>query len=221
MALVNALTTLPDVKTLLGITDSTQDARLELIVNACSRRIEQYCGRTFARASLTETYTPSGRQLLILRNYPIVSVSSVVDQGNTLVQGTDYIFSPEYANSGFLYRENGWNGPTVNRDFLTTDTVAGKRTIIVTYVAGYYLPADLGYVAGASTSLPFDLNYACARLACSDFVLARQGNFGGLTAMSEGGLSYSWGTPITNNASGISQEVAGMLNKYKRLAITA
>lgn len=224
MALINAFTTLADVKTLAGITDNSQDTRLELLINATSMYIESYCQRKFARQTLTnEEYAPSNRQLLILRNYPIVSVSSLSIDDTVQTQGTDYIVSSEYSKSGMLYRMQGWTGQSVNREYLTTDPVAMKRTIKVTYIAGYYLPADVGYVAGAEASLPFDLQYACNLMTLSAFIQAQKRNFDGLSSMSENGLSYAWGdlNNSKNNQSGIATMSAGILNKYRRVVVEA
>lgn len=224
MALINALTTLADAKTLAGITDASQDARLELLINATSAFIEQYCQRKFARTTYTnEEYAPSNRQLQILRNYPIVSVSTLTVDDTLQVQGTDYIVSHEYSKSGMLYRAYGWTGRTIDREYLTLDPVAMKRTIKVTYIAGYYLPADAGYVAGAEASLPVDLQYACNLMTQSALTQARKQNFDGLTSMSENGLSYTWAdlNNVKNNQSGIASMVAGILNKYKRQVVTA
>jgi hypothetical protein len=224
MALINALTTIADVKTLAGISDTSQDARLELLINATSMFINNYCQRTFKRTTYTnEEYSPSNRQLLILRNYPIVSVTTLTVDDTLQVQGTDYIVTPEYSKSGMLYRAYGWTGRTIDREYLTLDPVAMKRTVKVTYIAGYYLPADVGYVQGADTALPADLSYACNLMVLSAYIQARKNNFDGLTSMSENGLSYAWGNleNAKNNQSGLSSNVAGILNKYKKQVVTA
>lgn len=222
MALVNALCTLAEVKTLAGIGDTSQDARLELIINSVSAQIASYCGCSFARATYTnETYSPSNRQLLILRSWPVVSVSSLTVDGTAT---TDYVLSPEYSSAGFLYRRQGWMGQAVYRTVLTDDPVAMDRTIQVTYVAGYYLPADAGYVAGAAESLPLELSYVCSQMALASYYTAVRGNFDGLTGLTEGGLSYQWGnqdTTAKNNQSGLLMAHAGILNKYRRVAVAA
>lgn len=227
MALYNALTTLADVKTLAGIlsTDTTQDARLEALINGVSSQITNYCQRNFKRQTYTaETYSPSNRQLLILRNFPVVSVSSLSIDGTAQTQGVDYVVSPEYSNSGFLYREWGWAGQEISRINLTADPVSMRRSILVTYAAGWYLPADTGYQAGNTDSLPMDLQYATTQIVASTYMLARRNNFDGLTAMTEGGLSYSWaqkGSAAQNNNSGFAHEPAGILNKYRRIVVAA
>jgi hypothetical protein len=47
MAITNGYTTLADLKTYLGISGTTDDARLELAVEAASRAIDMECSRRF------------------------------------------------------------------------------------------------------------------------------------------------------------------------------
>ena len=218
MPLVNALCTLADIKTLAGISGNDQDARLELLINQTSAQIASYCNRKFARANYDETYSPSDRQLLILRQMPVVSVSAITSNGVAL---TDYVLSPEYANNGFLYRELGWNGEYINRSYLTDDPVATRRNLNVKYTAGYYLPGDIGYVPGSADSLPLDLQFVCQEMTLAVYMQARRNNWDGLQSMTEDGLSYTWGSQATNNSSGLFATYAGILNKYRRLAVAA
>jgi len=227
VALINALTTLADVKMLAGIasSDTSQDARLEAIINVVSSQVSTYCARTFQRKTYTaETYSPSNRQLLILRNMPVVSVSSLTINGTLMVNGVDYIVAPEYAQAGMLYREWGWSGQPINRDYLTSDPVAMRRTIEATYIAGWYLPADAGYVGGDSGSLPLDLQYAVQQICLETYIKARRNNWDNLTSLTEGGLSYGWANQSVaakNNNSGFGQLPAGILNKYRRIVVSA
>lgn len=227
MALVNALTTLADVKALAGISssDTTQDARLEAIINGVSSQVSTYCARNFKRQTYTgETYSPSNRQLLILRNMPVVSVSSITIDGTAQTQGTDYILAPEYADAGMLYREWGWTGQTINRLNLVSDVISMRRSILITYIAGWHLPGDAGYIAGDPASLPLDLQYAVQQIALAMFIQARRNNWDGLTSLTEGGLSYGWGNQsITakNNNSGFSQQSGAVLNKYRKIVVAA
>ena len=222
MALVNALATLSDVKTLAGITDTTQDARLELIINNVSSQIATYCQRQFKKNTYTgEILPPSNRQLLILRNWPVVSVTSITQDGQAI---TDYTLESKYAESGFLYRESGWMGRGIYRSVLTDDLVAMAHNIQVTYVAGFLLPGDVGYIAGDPASLPLDLQYACEMMTLALYMQARRNNWDGLQSLTEGGLSYTWGTQnnqATNNASGLLAAHAGILSKYRRVVVTA
>lgn len=224
MAIVNGLCTLADVKTLAGITETSQDARLELLINGVSAQIARYLERNLARTTYTETYSCPNRQLLVLRNFPIQSVTSVTQDGNLFTAGVDYVVTPEYSAWGAVYRAQGWIGYPINREYLTSDPVAGRRIIDVVYVAGYHLPADPAYVAGAPDSLPIDLQYAVSLVVLAAYIQARRNNFDGLASMTEGGLSYSWMSAKgskPNNTAGFQESPGAILAKYKRSVVAA
>jgi hypothetical protein len=56
---------------------SADDLAINALITACSKQIETYCRRTFASTSYDELYSGTGNRMLILRNFPIVSVQSV------------------------------------------------------------------------------------------------------------------------------------------------
>lgn len=85
-----ALTTLADVKTFLGISDTSEDVKLTAMVSQADAAIKQYCGRQLESASRTEYYDGDGTAALLLRQRPVTSVTSVhVDEGGYAGQGTD------------------------------------------------------------------------------------------------------------------------------------
>ena len=219
--ITNALTTLNNVKTIAGIalTNTTPDALLTRLINSLSQAAESYCGRSFARASYTETYNGNGRQVLLLRHWPVISVSLVTDNDAALTVNVDYFLDTQDKDVGRLYRPQGWSGNYYPRG-MTMEPVAGTRNLEVTYIAGYYMPSDSLYVEGNATSLPIDISYAIDEAVVAQYNLAKLSGQG-LKALSEGGLSYTWDTGMdsSNNASGISQKMAGVLNKYKVTAI--
>lgn len=79
---------------------------------------------------------------LFLTNRPVTSVTSVVEDGDTLVDGTDFQVN---AAMGTLDR--------LSSDEITTWSFE-KATI--TYVGGYVLPGDDG-----TRTLPYDIEEAC------------------------------------------------------------
>lgn len=58
MPIANGYATLTEVKRSLGITDTVDDALLELVIEAASRQIDQHCERIFYQASGTRIYAP-------------------------------------------------------------------------------------------------------------------------------------------------------------------
>lgn len=61
MTIENGYCTLEEIRAWVGIADATDvadDSRLELAVEAVSRRIDQYCERRFYKATETRVFTP-------------------------------------------------------------------------------------------------------------------------------------------------------------------
>ena len=102
---------------------------------------------------------------------------------------------------------------------MTYDPVAGARDIIVTFDAGYYLPDDPLYVDDADTALPFGIQDAVISGVVERYRIMRtEGE--GAQSVSEGGqkVAYQKTAPsgTTNIPGGLSSEVIGKLNPYKR-----
>ncbi len=131
------LCTLSDVKTMLNISaqDTSQDAKLNLLIKQYSALIEGYIGYKLARANYTEeVHCENNRQVIYLNHFPLQSVSSVTVGGESII---DFKILPQYARWGGLYRGLGWGDKAFVRGF-THDIVAGVWDILVSYTAGYY-----------------------------------------------------------------------------------
>lgn len=114
------LTTLDRIRMYMGITDNADDAVLQMLGDAVSARIERYCNREFNRQTYTETIEAHQAEELMLSQYPLVAVTSVMGDNGPV---TDYVIHP----TGTLRRPGGWDG-----------------TYTVTYSAGYDdIPLDL------------------------------------------------------------------------------
>lgn len=207
---MSMLCTLSQVKTLLGISeqDTSQDTKLTLYIKMASAKIEGYVGYRFARGEYTEElHSTNDRQLIQLNHFPLQSVSSVTANG---VPVEDYKIFPEYARWGRLYRGNGWSGNVYTRGF-TYDVVAGVWNISVSYVAGYFLPNDTGYVEGAENSLPYDIVTLCMEMVQMKFNYEQMGAIG-IKSHSEGHISESYGDDSTDV--GLTESAKLLLNKY-------
>lgn len=135
------LTTRAAVKTYLGITVTTWDAILDVLVTQASKAIERYCYRVFAAASYTEYYNGNNNQRLCLRQYPVNSITSIHDDTDREFAAVDLIATTDYTfdtNSGIVY----FDGVTLTK---------GLRNIKVVYNAGY-------------STIPEDLVLACYKL---------------------------------------------------------
>lgn len=202
------LCTLADVKTMLKITDTSQDDYLTLLIKQQSALIEGYIGYKLARADYTEeVHSVNDRQLVSLNHFPLQSVSACEINGQSI---TDYKILPEYARWGRLYRGSGWIGPEFTRGF-THDVFAGSWCIKVSYTAGYYLPSDTGYTEGAEDSLPYDIMTCCINCVVERFNLDSMGAIG-LKGHTEGHISDTY-SDSANNV-GLSESAKMLLNKY-------
>jgi hypothetical protein len=70
----NALVTLAEAKTYLGISGSDDDTLLNSLINNSSTAIESYCDRNFIAQNYSEFYNGLGQRKLRLRNFPVTSI---------------------------------------------------------------------------------------------------------------------------------------------------
>ncbi len=118
------------------------DAAVTLWLEAASRIIENYCGRSFEEAAgATETLDGTGTKLVHLSGYPVTAVNSITEDGTALVDGTDFAW---YADGRLIRLYSG------DYDYRWSPI---RKSIVVDY--------DYGYAAG---SVPEDLVAVCCFL---------------------------------------------------------
>lgn len=216
----SALTTLARAKDLAGVPAgfTDDDDIIARFVNSMSMAVRQYCDRLFTYDTYTEQISPQNRQLLVLRESPINSITSITDNGFPLVIYTDYRCDAQDAIKGFVYKENGWMGNMLVTG-MTLDPVSAARLLTVIYVAGFYLPNDIAnYVEGDPASLPVDISEVVDELVAEKYFMRKRQSFG-LDMLKEGGESYTFskhGDSVSLNGAD-AHSVA--LNRYKRWAI--
>lgn len=145
-----SLVKLSKYKEYLKITDSALDAQITDLQSAVEKRVKEYLHRDIESTTYTaELYNGSGKSELVMRQFPVTSVTSVAvydgyynnaEVWTTLVLGTDYTRKtiPLEAYSFIL-------------DDYTFEK--GNLNYKITYVAGY-----------ASTAIPDDIQLACKEL---------------------------------------------------------
>jgi len=110
---------------------SSQQKLVENMINFCTQYAENYTGRLIKARDVDTTekidimeYT----DLISLRNLPIQSITSVTEDGDVLVEDTDYYV---YEDTGELVRiDQNW--------------VKGRRKVEVSYIGGFStVPEDL------------------------------------------------------------------------------
>lgn len=134
------LTTIEKVKTHAGISGSAEDAMLTELVDAVSRAMEQYTGKTIAlQSSVIEYFEPEDTDTIVLR-HRAETVNSVT-VGGTVLAPTYYVLRKER----ILWR--------------LTDTLANGG--IPTSWGGKYV-VEVDYDAGYST-IPADWDHFCVK----------------------------------------------------------
>lgn len=138
-----ALTSVADVKELLGITGSTQDNLITRNINYATKIILNYCGVTsFNSTAYIEYYDGIGGNELVLRNKPVIHMTSVEwrdEAGN---------------NASFELLDT--------EDFFVDEEAGIIKSLIG--LGGTYHNWKITYTAGYAT-IPDDLAEACARMA--------------------------------------------------------
>lgn len=148
------LTTLNEVKCVLGENTNDFDADLQLRITAISKRADHVAGRIFEKSTYVEIHH-GGEKRLYIDNPPIESITEIVwdDFAN---------FSNGFviASSDYHIVNRGWDIASTIGPFPGT---SNEEVLRVTYIGGY-LDAN-----NASTTLPADLTYAIAEQVVYEF----------------------------------------------------
>lgn len=140
------LTTVLKVKSFLGIENTTDDAKLADLVTRCSAAIATFLSRAIATTTFTEKYDGNGSDVLMLRNYPLASVSSLTVDGAAVTASADGL-----TNYGF-----GLGDTYIF--FVGGVFPRGRRNVAITYSAGF-------------SSVPTDIEQACIEMVADRYKL--------------------------------------------------
>jgi hypothetical protein len=147
------LATLNDTKTFLGITGSSQDSAITMLLQQATAYIEMKCGRTFASTVYTnEKYDGTGTRELKLNQYPIVTFTKL-EKNNATDNSDDWdeIDSEDYwvdLTTGIISLTTDFLDWDDDEDEGLTEQIflLGKNKYRATYTAGYgAIPSDLQY----------------------------------------------------------------------------
>lgn len=188
----NALTTLADMKNMLGISpddeDEQRDTIIVMLINSVSAWIERMTGRNLGKQTYTQEYVASGAQELVLLQWPIISVEYVMDKkAGDVIPAREYDFNVT-GEIGVLYKDNGW--PLRGyRGGLAYDVYAPMRCLEVKYTAGYVLPKDA--TKNDPCTLPYDLQGIVWGAVMQEFSVMQNGAQG-LSAFSISDVSWTF-----------------------------
>lgn len=101
-----ALTSVADVKETLGIagSDNTKNNLIIRKINQATEIIEGYCGRRFKATDYVEYYDGTGLDTLTLRNWPVISFTSIENRDTSL---NDASFSTVPGDRYFVNMDSG------------------------------------------------------------------------------------------------------------------
>jgi hypothetical protein len=158
----NALTTLATVQSDLGISTDVTD-----LINAASDAIDRYCGRTFAKGTVTdEAVAGFGTPYLAVARPPIDTDEDVtIEFDGSSVSTSDY--ETHDASAGLIYcKYTPWTWTASNMPGAEWRGVGGteRKLYAVTYVGGYATPAQVADETYETRTLPYDLEMACRQL---------------------------------------------------------
>ena len=141
------LTDLATVKAVANITTSTtaNDLVLSTLITALSAFVPNQINRQILAANYIESYRGNGKDRLLLRNRPVLTVSAVVWQGQSAITTPGDAFA-------------GTTG-------ITTD---GRSLILVNYTIPLGADVRISYAAGFTT-VPADVSLAVAELVAEAY----------------------------------------------------
>lgn len=213
---VSVLTTLATVKDELGITDATEDIRLERYIQVASDAIVRYCRRKLHRETgIIEKHAGAGFPRLFLDRLPLVSVTEVKLDESVI---TD--FDLVDLATGLLYRDAGWTRRAFRAAGIVQQPVTGTddENIQVTYVGGFITPE--GDPGQGTRDLPLDIEQACIDTVTS--IRANRSRDSNITAEKLGDASVTYGGVNSGAGQGagglIPDGVIGTLKPYRRLS---
>ena len=119
MAVINGYTNLPAIKTMLGVTDTDDDDKLNIIINQASRFIDgpDGAGRVFYPRMETRLYnTPSYRTLLV--DDDLLEVITITNGDSVELPSTEYLLDPPnvYPKYGIRIKQSSTYYWTVDSD---------------------------------------------------------------------------------------------------------
>lgn len=212
------LGSLDALKTLLGITSTTQDTLLEQLLAAASESIKRYTHRDLEAGLYTEYQDGNGCRDLILRQRPVTSIASLWEDpkgaygdapgafpsSTLLTAGVDYVLvrdGPGGRSDCGLIRKlrptgltwwpvafGGMQGGTLFGGSLGPGWSRGIGSVKISYAAGF-------------SSIPDDLSEACNQLAAW---LKRSSPLGGVALSSENLGRYGYASSAQVAYSGLS-----------------
>jgi len=195
----------------LGLANQNSDDDLiRRLIDQASAAIVRFCGRPFGKETYLETVPGFDSVFLMLARTPVLSVSSVTRNGDTI---TD--FTIDNAEAGLLLRETGWAWTAAVGWNLTGFVMPNSELpkFSVAYQAGYELGDDPG------PTLPFDVERAAIETVKDMWAMRGQtATTGPIKSKRVGDLAITYGDlNVTSSRAMLPARVLALLEKWKRV----
>lgn len=112
--------------------EAYDDDLLDTLINAATKKCEDYCRRAFVQRSITENRIGDGHSYLYLNKKPVSTLTSITLDGTSLTEDTDFTL---YKEEGYLLKPAGVTG--IWCDYPSACGWTKGYKIVVTYTAGY------------------------------------------------------------------------------------
>src|SRR3990172_10701878 len=86
----NAIISVAEAKDYIKLVGTSDDTKIETIINGVSKAFENYCGTNFINGSISEIQNGDGSNSIILKNRQVVSVTSIAIRDNNPQSVSDY-----------------------------------------------------------------------------------------------------------------------------------
>lgn len=148
------LTTVATVKALLGVTVTDSDTLFQTLITACSQAICNYCGRaTFLEATYNEIYDGTGRDWMLLRQWPVQAITSITYGATVITNAATGL----PLNSGYLLEAPLPSGGEQRLILYGYCFPRGRGNVTVNYTAGYpTVPTDAAQAAAEMVGEAFE-----------------------------------------------------------------
>jgi hypothetical protein len=132
---VSELCTLEDFQTYTGNTTAGVEDAVNALIPQVSDMIEQYCQRTFASATVTETRNGNNGGRLFVKQPPVTAISSLTVDGVAVpVSSGPLSYGYVFDDEGWVYIREGRDGP------FGTAAVRfnrGIQNVVIAYTGGF------------------------------------------------------------------------------------
>lgn len=209
-----ALITVSDLKTYLGISVSTEDAYLAVLVAGLDKSVKKWLKRNIEQlSSQTEYYDGHGFQKLFLKNRPVTAVASVkVDGGGYYGQVTDPV---PFGALTLLTQGVDWVIQSTAEEESNQSCLIKLRGVWPEGFGNVQVVCTHGYA-----TIPDDIKLACYMLAGG---MRQARTTGGFPLASEtlGDYSYSLlsGAQAAQGWESELVQAVGLLKPYRQAAI--